>query len=192
MRNLCLLSMIGALFLAACAGPVGSVYQVDAKGARGENASPNKLTLADGEGVWNVEGIGPSRRTTIDETGSIETLQQGTTPRDAFIQLPDGTRLSVSSGTDVGAQSVTTYSEAGAKRLEIVGFNTSASEPAAQWVEAIKASVPAIVATTQAQRDAVIAALETQGEAARAVVEALRAVWAVYAPTSAAAAAVKP
>ncbi len=120
------IAMLFVISQAGCAATVGKKINVDPKKAANTNGSPNTLTLADADGTWNVESAGPARYSEITADG-ITTVQHGSTPRDIVWNSPDGARLSISSGSDITAESVKLDQAKGV--LEVKGFTTSASAP---------------------------------------------------------------
>lgn len=159
------LGVVGLIFgllgaqMVGCTRVGGQVSQ-NARGVLVDNPSPNTLTMRDlpsGESQWTSNGIGPSQFTDMTSEG-VQTFRQGSTPREVMY---DGVskRFLLSSGADISAEALEIDPNTGVVRVG--KFSTSASEPIRASNEAYKDLVPFWQSLTQAERDAVIAELET-------------------------------
>jgi hypothetical protein len=155
---LCLLGAMMALMGGCSQNDIGSRIEAD-KGGRPKLTNPSPVTLtiedADKRGVAN--GTGPARFTSI--TGDeVQTFQTGTTPRDLFLKLPDGSQLNLSSGTDIEAEGLAFNPKTG--EFKVAKFGTSSSEPIRAGNEAYDRLVGYWATRDEASKQAILAELQ--------------------------------
>lgn len=148
------LAMLLVVSQAGCAARVGKKNVLTPQKSEISNGSPNALALADKDGTYSTEGVGPQSYSELTPD-SITTLQQGSTPRRIIYQTPDGTRIVVDSGSDVSAQSIE-YGDFKAK-----GVSLSASAPIAALGEAQAKLVAYWTARDQASAEVLKREMET-------------------------------
>lgn len=152
-----------ALLTVCCLGcsqnDIGSNFGADAQGRpKLVNTSPVTLTIEDQDKRGVANGVGPARFTSIT-ADQVETFQTGTTPRDLFVKLPDGSQINLSSGTDIQAEGLEFNPATGA--FKVSKFGTQASEPLRAGNEAYDRLVAYWKTRDQASRDAILAELKT-------------------------------
>lgn len=165
--------IFAALVAGGCAARVGSTFEQDARRTLAVNPGPNTTAVTfDGGGNETVAttSSGPTRYTTINE-GGIRVTAGGMTARDLWLQLPDGTRVLLSSGTDIEAEGVSFNARTG--DLTIARFGTSASEPLLALKELQRLAVEYAAARDLESRLAIEAQLRMVEGVAPGVVEAL-------------------
>lgn len=147
--------LCAALLIAGCQ-QVGPRAKIDRQTTDLESPSPVTLQIEDADKKGVASGTGPARFTSITE-GEIQTMQSGTTPRDLFVRLPDGTQVNLSSGSDISAEGVEFDPTTGA--FKVRRFSTSASEPIRAGNEAYDRLILWWTALSADQREVRIAEL---------------------------------
>lgn len=144
-------------------------------------ASPVTLQIEDADKKGIANGVGPARYTSITDE-LLETMQSGTTPRDLwFRKLPDGTfQFNLSSGADFAAKGLEFSPVTGA--LKVDEFSTSASEPLRAGNEAYDKMVGYWTSMTQAQKDALLAEMDTVKAVAPTAGNVLQALIQAFSP----------
>lgn len=170
--------------LAAASSPgcqaVGPEHQQDAFRTDSRARAPNAINLVDSEPGrnWNysINSAGAGQYTEINPDGSLTRAAHGTPTRDLFITLPDGKRVTLSSGSDVEMSGLS-YQQDGATTSTVMidHFRTVTSEPQRAANEALAAMVPAWQTLTEAERDAYIAQVEAWARAGDAFAPVLLA-----------------
>lgn len=157
--SLCLLFLLCMVVQGGCSqNDIGSRIEAD-KGGRPKltNPSPVTLTIEDQDKRGVANGTGPARFTSI--TGDeVQTFQTGTTPRDLFLKLPDGSQVNLSSGTDINAEGLEFNPKTGA--FKVAKFGTQASEPLRAGNEAYDRLVGYWATRDEASRQAILAELK--------------------------------
>jgi len=166
------IGLLASSLSAGCSmpNPVGPRFGDTLESTSYENPSPVSLTIRDRDKAGFATGTGPARFTRVDADG-VQTLQTGTVPRDMFVQLPNGTRLNLSTGTDITADGLKFNPETGS--FEVKRFTTSASEPLRAANEGLDRLVSIVAALTPAQRDAQLAYFEAQAKIAEGMTKAV-------------------
>lgn len=152
--------LLALLPLAGCGQKdIGGAFSND-KAGRAQITNPSPVTLqiedADKKGIAN--GPGPARFTSIT-ADQVQTFQSGTTPRDMFLQLPDGTKLNLSSGTDIAVKGLDFNPKTGS--IKVAEFGTNSSEPLRAGNEAYDRLVAYWNSRDEASKQAILAELQT-------------------------------
>jgi len=158
-----LVSLISVALLCVCClgcsqNDIGSNFGADEQGRpKLVNPSPVTLTIEDADKRGVANGVGPARFTSITAE-EVQTFQSGTTPRDLFVKLPDGSQINLSSGTDINAEGLEFNPKTGAFKVE--KFGTQASEPLRAGNEAYDRLVGYWQTRDEASRQAILAELK--------------------------------
>jgi hypothetical protein len=148
---------VAAIAFLGCAGKQVGPHVEDAGGVAGSfeqnTPSPNVLSITDADKRGHATGTGPAQYTSLNADG-LQTMKTGSTPREVYFDRDTG-RFVISSGADINAEGIEFDAATGSLRVE--KFGTSSSEPIRALNEALDRLVPAWVAMTDAERDAVIA-----------------------------------
>lgn len=176
---LCVIAALLAVTTPGCQA-VGPEHQQDAYRTDSRARAPNGINLVDAEPGrnWNysINSAGAGQYTEINPDGSLTRAAHGAPTRDLFITLPDGKRVTLSSGSDVEMSGLS-YQQDGATTSTVMidHFKTVTSEPQRAANEALTAMVPAWNALTEAERDAYIAQVEAWARAGDAFAPVLLA-----------------
>lgn len=174
--------------LAAATSPgcqaVGPEHRQDAFRTDSRARAPNSINLVDSEPGrnWNysINSAAAGQYTEINADGSLTRAAHGAPTRDLFLVLPDGKKVTLSSGSDVKMSGLS-FQQNGATESTVMidHFETISSEPQRAANEALAAMVPAWQTLTEAERETAIAQFEELGKLgntlAPIVVQALRA-----------------
>lgn len=172
MRNAAYILVVSVLALAGCSmpNPVGGRITQGIDGATLDAPSPVSISIVDKQKSGTASGTGPARFTSVTGEG-VQTLQTGTVPRDLFLQLPDGTKLNLSTGTDISAEGLTFDPKSGA--FAVKKFSTITSEPVRAANEGLDRLVQIINTLTPAQKDAQLAYFDSQAKVAEGITKAV-------------------
>lgn len=166
---------LSAVLLLICAGGllvgnvgcqnVGPTWEQNPAETISQTPAPNRSGMTDAEGTWAAEGSGPATVASVDADGV--TISKGGSPtRQILYSRPDGTKVVVSSDTDIEAEGVEVDPET--NQLKIKRFATSTSEPQRALNEGYAILVGYWTALSADQREARIAelkAMEAAGDA---------------------------
>ncbi|MCC6428310.1 MAG: hypothetical protein IT435_16000 [Phycisphaerales bacterium] len=163
---------VAALLACVACQEVGGAYRQDAMSTNSRPRSPNRIGLAQAEGTrgrdwnYNLESAGSAAYTEFNPDGSMTRAAQGTPTRDLFVTLPNGMKMTWSSGADITLKGLH-IEQQGANEFTASAdeFGTSTSGPQRAMNEAIAELVPAWVSLTDAEREAHLADLEAAKEA---------------------------
>jgi hypothetical protein len=156
-------SLISVAILCVCGfgcsqNDIGSNFGADAQGRpKLVNPSPVTLTIEDQDKRGVANGVGPARFTSITAE-EVQTFQSGTTPRDLFVKLPDGSQINLSSGTDINAEGLAFNPKTG--EFKVAKFGTQASEPLRAGNEAYDRLVAYWQTRDEASKQAILAELQ--------------------------------
>lgn len=158
---------IAAVLLGAVPGcqAVGPDHQQDAFRTNSRARAPNSINLVDAEPGrnWNysINSAAAGQYTEINPDGSLTRAAHGAPTRDLFLVLPDGKKVTLSSGSDVRMSGLS-FQQDGATTSTVMidHFETVTSEPQRAANEALAAMVPAWNELTAAERDAFVAQVE--------------------------------
>jgi len=149
-------AVLAAAAIAAGCQQVGPRASIDRARTDLESPSPVTLQIEDDAKKGVASGVGPARYTSIT-ADEIQTIQSGTTPRDLWVQTHDGTKVNLSSGSDIIAEGLEYDPATGL--VKIRRFSTSASEPIRAGNEALDRLVAWWAALSADQREARLAEL---------------------------------
>lgn len=162
--------IVFAMGLTGCAR-IGSTWDQTPGRTGIVNPSPTTVGVTfDGGGseTASATGVGPGRYTVITPE-EIRTLQSGSTPRDLYFALPDGSKLLLSSGTDIEAEGVVFNPKTG--DLTISRFGTSASAPLRALTDLQRLATEYAAARDDASRRVIEAQMRTIEGVAPSLVE---------------------
>lgn len=150
--------------------PVGGSSTQTIDGSQIDAPSPVTLSIVDKNKAGTASGTGPARFTSVTGEG-VQTLQTGTVPRDLFLQLPDGTKLNLSTGTDINAEGLKFNPQTGS--FEVAKFSTVTSEPIRASNEGLDRLIQIINTLTPAQKEAQLAYFDSQAKVAEGITKAV-------------------
>lgn len=163
------LTVLGLLcLLGGCGARVGSLATFDRARTELVNGSPATLQIQDDSKIGTANGPGPARYTSVTDSG-VQTIQTGSTPRDLYFSLPNGTRLVLSSGTDILAKGVE-FNPA-TNMLRVAEFGTSASEPLRALERLQELAMAYAAARDEASKEAIVAQIRAMEATAPALVQ---------------------
>ncbi|MCC6426264.1 MAG: hypothetical protein IT435_05535 [Phycisphaerales bacterium] len=171
-----LLVFLFAAAIACLCGPagcteIGGEYRQNAEYTKANPRSPNRIGLAqadDGGGRkwnYNLESAAAAAYTEFNPDGSMTRAAQGTPTRDLFVQLPNGMKMTWSSGADLQLKGFH-LEQQGANQFTASAdeFSTLTSSPQKAMNQSLEALVPAWNALTDAEREARLRELEVSAE----------------------------
>lgn len=156
-RHLSALLVCASFFGVAACQPVGPTASISRKKTDLASPSPVTLQIEDDAKKGVASGVGPAKYTFIGPDG-IQSMQTGSTPRELWAKMANGTELQLSSGSDISIEGLT-YDPA-TNALTVRKFGTSASEPLRAGNEAYDRLVSYWQTLSAEQRQARMADLE--------------------------------
>lgn len=163
MSGLRILTLIAMSVLAGGCQLPGPRTSIDRARTAIASGSPVTVQIEDDSKKGVASGVGPARYTSITED-EIQTMQSGTTPRDLYFKLPNGTQLNLSSGSDINVEGMEYTPSTGT--LKVKRFSTSSSEPLRAGNEAYDRLVAWWQALSADQRAVRIAEIEAAADLA--------------------------